>query len=120
MRGERKRLLRTGLSSVRRGIYGSPMQPVALIHRPKVLSVGELVLLFHGDDDSEAYPHVNLVLAICDQIHPASAHQLLCVMYGVPEEGPESAALVVSLEEHVVRTIDAGYEIWAREQRRAA
>ena len=84
------------------------------------MSVGELVLLFRGDDDSEAYPHVNLVLAICDQIHPASAHQLFCVMYGVPEEGPQSAELVVSLEEHVVRTIDAGYEIWAREQRRAA
>lgn len=88
--------------------------------RRKVLSVGELVLLFRGDDDSAAYPHVNLVIAICDQISPASPHQLFCVMYGVPEEGPASAELVVALEEHVVRTIDAGYEIWARDQRRAA
>jgi hypothetical protein len=88
--------------------------------RPKTLSVGELVVLFRGDENSEPYPHVNLVLAICDQIHPATAHQLFCVMYGVPEEGPASAELVVSLEEHVVRTIDAGYDIWVREQRRAA
>jgi len=88
--------------------------------RRKVLSVGELVLLFRGDDDSAAYPHVNLVVAICDQICPASPHQLFCVMYGVPEEGPASAELVVALAEHVVRTIDAGYEIWASEQRRAA
>jgi hypothetical protein len=97
-----------------------PVDAVELKRRRKVLSVGELALLFRGDDDSEPYPHVNLVVAICDQIHPASAHQLLCVMYGVPEEGPASAELVVSLEEHAVRTIDAGYEIWSREQRRAA
>jgi hypothetical protein len=59
--------------------------------RRKILSVGELALLFRGEDDCAPYPHVNLVVAICDQIHPASAHQLLCVMYGVPEEGPASA-----------------------------
>jgi hypothetical protein len=88
--------------------------------RPKVLSVYELAELFRGDEDCAPFPHVNLVVAICDQIHPASAHQLLCVMYAVPEEGPASAELVVALEEHVVRTIDAGYDIWAREQRRAA
>jgi hypothetical protein len=96
------------------------MNSLELKRRRKILSVGELVLLFRGDEDSEPYPHVNLVLAICDQILPASPHQLFCVMYGVPEEGPASAELVVSLEEHVVRTIDAGYELWASEQRRAA
>ena len=98
----------------------SAMDEIAANRRRKVLSVGELVLLFRGDEDSTAYPHVNLVVAICDQICPASPHQLFCVMYGVPEEGPASAELVVALEEHVVRTSDAGYEIWAREQRRAA
>jgi hypothetical protein len=91
-----------------------------LSRRRNVLSVGELALLFRGDELTEPYPHVNLVLAICDQTHPTSAHQLFCVMYGMPEEGPASAELVVSLEEHVVRTIDAGYDIWARDQRRAA
>jgi hypothetical protein len=96
------------------------MTDFELTPRPKILSVGELVVLFRGDENSEPYPHVNLVLAICDQIHPATAHQLFCVMYGVPEEGPASAELVVSLEEHVVRTIDAGYDIWIRQQRRAA
>ena len=96
------------------------MNSLELKRRRKILSVGELVLLFRGDEDSEPYPHVNLVLAICDQILPASPHQLFCVMYGVPEEGPASAELVVALEEHVVRTIDAGYELWASEQRRAA
>jgi hypothetical protein len=96
------------------------MQDFDSRRRRKVLSVGELALLFRGDDDAEPYPHVNLVLAICDQIHPASAHQLLCVMYAVAEEGPASAELVVSLDEHTVRTIDAGYDIWARRERRAA
>lgn len=96
------------------------MTDFELTQRPKILSVGELVVLFRGDENSEPYPHVNLVLAICDQIHPATAHQLFCVMYGVPEEGPASAELVVALEEHVVRTIDAGYDIWIRQQRRAA
>jgi hypothetical protein len=96
------------------------MTDFELTPRPKILSVGELVVLFRGDENSEPYPHVNLVLAICDQIHPATAHQLFCVMYGVSEEGPASAELVVLLEEHVVRTIDAGYDIWIRQQRRAA
>jgi len=96
------------------------MTDFELTPHPKILSVGELVVLFRGDENSEPYPHVNLVLAICDQIHPATAHQLFCVMYGVPEEGPASAELVVSLEEHVVRTIDAGYDIWVRQQRKAA
>jgi len=96
------------------------MHELELRHRRRALSVGELAILFRGDEDCEPYPHVNLVLAICDQTHPASAHQLFCVMYGVPEEGPASAELVVALEEHVVRTIDAGFDIWVREQRHAA
>jgi hypothetical protein len=96
-------------------------RPAASVRRFRaVVSVAELALLFSGDEDSAGYPHVNLVLAICDQIHPASAHQLMCVMYGVPEEGPQSAELVVSLDEHVVRTIDAGYRIWTRWERQAA
>jgi hypothetical protein len=96
--------------------------PIAQI-RPeprRVLSVGELVLLFRGDEHTFGYPHVNLVVAICEQVHPDTAHQLFCVMFGVPEEGPASAELVAELEEHVVRTIDAGYDLWRLRERRAA
>jgi hypothetical protein len=95
------------------------MQPLALSRR-MILSVGELALLFRGEDDCEPCPHVNLVLAICDQIQPQSAHQLFCVIYGVPEEGPATADLVASIDDEVLRTIDAGYDVWAREQRLAA
>jgi hypothetical protein len=95
------------------------MQPLALT-RPKVLSVGELALLFRGEDDCEPCPHVNLVVAICDQIQPQSAHQLFCVIYGMPEEGPATADLVASIDEEILRTIDAGYDNWASEQRVAA
>jgi hypothetical protein len=95
------------------------MQPLALSRR-KILSVGELALLFRGEDDCEPCPHVNLVLAICDQIQPQSAHQLFCVIYGMPEEGPATAELVASVDDEVLRTIDAGYDVWASEQRQAA
>ena len=84
------------------------------------LSVAELSLLFRGDDDVAGFPHVNLVVAICELACPASPHQLLCVIYGCAEEGPESAELVVELDEHVVRTIDAGYRIWSLRERKAA
>jgi hypothetical protein len=96
------------------------MQAYDLGKRRRALSVGELALLFRGDEHTEAFPHVNLVVAICDQTGPASAHQLMCVMYGIPEEGPASAELVVALDEHVVRTIDAGYKLWMRLERKAA
>ena len=86
----------------------------------RYLSVGELALLFRGDELTDGYPHVNLVVAICEQVQPASPHQLFCVMYGVPEEGPVAAQLVAELDENVVRTIDAGYELWRRLEQRAA
>ena len=86
----------------------------------RALSVAELSLLFRGDDDVPGYPHVNLVVAICEQACPASPHQLMCIMYGVPEEGPASAELVVALDEDDVRTIDAGYRLWSLSERRAA
>jgi hypothetical protein len=89
-------------------------------HGRGLISVGELMLLFRGDELTEPYPHVNLVVAICEQCHPSSPHQLFCVMYGVPEEGPASSELVTQLDEHVVRTIDAGYKIWNLRLRQAA
>jgi hypothetical protein len=90
------------------------------IHSRRALSVGELALLFRGDDVVPGYPHVNLVVAICEQACPNSPHQLMCVMYGVPEEGPASAELVVELDENDVRTIDAGYRLWSLRAKRAA
>jgi hypothetical protein len=63
---------------------------------------------------------VNLVVAICEQVQPSSPHELFCVMYGVPEEGPASAELVVELELDVVRTIDTGYKLWQLRARAAA
>ena len=84
------------------------------------LSVAELSLLFTGDEWTEPYPHFNLVLAICDQAWPASAYQLMCTIYGVPEEGPESTQLAASVEESVWRTIEAGYRAWCVRQQRAA
>jgi hypothetical protein len=104
-----------------RSVVQTPTHIETYRWRRSVLSVGELMLLFHGDEDSRPYPHVNLVVAICEQCHPASAHQLFCVMYGVPEEGPASGELVTELDEHVVRTIDAGFHVWTlREQPQAA
>jgi hypothetical protein len=88
--------------------------------RHSLISVGELMLLFRGDELTEPYPHVNLVVAICEQCHPSSPHELFCIMYGVPEEGPASSELVAQLDEHVVRTIDAGYRVWTLQQRKAA
>jgi hypothetical protein len=89
-------------------------------NRP-ALSVAELSLLFTGDELTEAFPHVNLVIEICDQVWPTSAFQLMCVVFGVPEEGPETAELAGTVDEHTWRTIDGGFRAWcAREQQRAA
>jgi hypothetical protein len=67
------------------------------------VSLAELVALFVGDDDAQAYPHLNLVLAICERLRPESSSQIVELLYPVRLEAPD---------ELVDRIIRWGYELW--------
>jgi hypothetical protein len=67
------------------------------------VTVEDLVVLFAGDADTQACPHVNLVVAICEQVRPRSAQQLFDLLYGGRGEAPDEPS------DRIVRW---GHELW--------
>jgi hypothetical protein len=67
------------------------------------VSLTDLVALFVGDEDAEPYPHLNLVLAICERVRPQAAAQIVELLYPVELEAPD---------ELVDRIVRWGYELW--------
>jgi hypothetical protein len=67
------------------------------------VSLAELVALFVGDDDAQPYPHLNLVLAICERLRPDTPSEIVELLYPVSLEAPD---------ELVDRIIRWGYELW--------
>lgn len=73
-----------------------------------MVALHELVGLFRGDSYSCGYASEKLCLAICDQAKPATANDLLKLIY--PEGQGD-----VSVD--VVLTITRGFDLWERTQR---
>jgi hypothetical protein len=67
------------------------------------VSLAELVALFVGDEDAQPYPHLNLVLAICERLRPEAPSEIVELLYPVRLEAPD---------ELVDRIIRWGYELW--------
>ena len=65
--------------------------------------LAELVALFLGDDDSRGYPHLNLVLAVCERLRPRSSAEIFELLYPLTGEAPDE------LTDRIVRW---GYELW--------
>jgi len=69
-----------------------------------MVTVEQLLELWHGDHLSDGYVHINLVYEICRQARPANslrARQLFYQPYMLPE-----------IEGDVLRVIDRGYKRW--------
>jgi hypothetical protein len=85
------------------GAVGAVTSTAATHATEEGVSLAELVALFVGDDDALAYPHLNLVLAICERLRPESPSQIVELLYPVRLEAPD---------ELVDRIIRWGYELW--------
>jgi hypothetical protein len=82
----------------------APVTPtVGTLETQERVSLAQLVALFVGDDDAQPYPHLNLVLAICERLRPETPSEIVELLYPVSLEAPD---------ELVDRIIRWGYELW--------
>jgi hypothetical protein len=82
---------------------GAVTSTAATLETEEGVSLAELVALFVGDDDAQPYPHLNLVLAICERLRPEASSQIVELLYPIHLEAPD---------ELVDRIIRWGYELW--------